>query len=184
MASSLSVGTIIELIENTKENTPLAVTIYRRSRAGDAQAVFELTRKSVRKLSPAFYTADAVETWMTGRDAQTYHADCASGSMTIAEVDGAPAGFSHAEPGEIIRLFVDVDYTGLGIGAELMRRALGDALPRGSGLVKIDATLNAVPFYEKWGFATVGKSVFPGRGSELPEIDVVMMEQHFDRMPG
>ena len=34
-----------------------------------------------------------------------------------------------------------------------MRRALQDALYQGRGKVRIEATLNAAPFYEKWGGA-------------------------------
>lgn len=161
----------------------MADTIYRRSTASDAQTVFDLTAKSVSALSPAFYSADVVESWMTGRSAETYRDACARQAMTIAETDGAASGFSHAIPGEIVRLFVDVRFTGLGIGAELMRRALRDALSGGSGFVKIEATLNAAPFYEKWGFLRVGRSVYAGRGPELPAIETVLMEQRFDRLP-
>ena len=161
----------------------MSVTNYRRSSANDAEKVFELTAKSISELSPNFYSAEVVETWMAGRSAENYREDCANQVVTIAEIDGKAAGFSHAVPGEIVRLFVDVEYTGLGIGAELMRRALRDALPNGSGHVKIDATLNAASFYEKWGFREVGRSVFPGRGPDLPAIDVIVMEQVFDRLP-
>ena len=115
----------------------MAATIYRRSTAADAQTVFDLTAKSVSALSPTFYSADVVETWMAGRSAETYRDACTSQAVTIAETDGAASGFSHAVPGEIVRLFVDVRFTGIGIGAELMRRALRDALSGGSGYVKI-----------------------------------------------
>ncbi len=161
----------------------MPVIIYRRSESHDAQAVFDLTCRSVSELSPAFYSSEVVETWMRGRNAQTYRNDCGDHAITIAEVDNVAAGFSHGVPGEVVRLFVDVAYTGLGIGAELMRRALRDALPSGSGTVRIDATLNAVAFYQKWGFAKVGQSVFPGRGPELPAIDVVVLERSFDALP-
>lgn len=162
----------------------MAATIYRRSTASDAQTVFDLTAKSVSALSPSFYSADVVETWMAGRSAETYRGACASQAVTIAETDGTASGFSHAVPGEIVRLFVDVRFTGIGIGAELMRRALRDALAGGSGYVKIEATLNAARFYEKWGFLRVGRSVYAGRGPDLPAIETILMEQQFDQLPG
>ncbi|WP_282607357.1 GNAT family N-acetyltransferase [Pelagibius sp. Alg239-R121] len=158
----------------------MSAALYRRSNASDAETLFELTAKSVSELSPAFYSAEVVETWMAGRSPETYRDDCANEAVTIAEINDKPAGFSHAVPGEVVRLFVDVKYTGFGIGAELMRRALRDALPTGSGLVKIDATLNAAPFYRKWGFTEVGRSVFPNRGPKLPVIDTIVVEQIFD----
>lgn len=162
----------------------MASTIYRRSTASDAQIVFDLTAKSVSALSPTFYSADVVETWMAGRSPETYRDACARKAMTIAETDGEASGYSHAVPGEIVRLFVDVRFTGIGIGAELMRRALRDALSGGSDHVKIEATLNAAPFYEKWGFVRVGRSVYAGRGPDLPAIDTILMEKQFDQLPG
>ncbi|MGR3760799.1 hypothetical protein ACUXV3_11810 [Roseobacteraceae bacterium NS-SX3] len=43
--------------------------------------------------------------------------------------------------------------------------------------MRIDATLNAAAFYRKWGFRETGRGVFPGRGPELPQIEVVTMER-------
>ena len=162
----------------------MAATIYRRSRASDAQTVFDLTARSVSALSPTFYSVDVVETWMAGRSPETYRGACAGKAMTIAETDGVASGYSHAVPGEIVRLFVDVRFAGIGIGAQLMRRALRDALSGGTGCVKIEATLNAASFYEKWGFRRVGRSVYAGRGPDVPAIDTILMEQHFDHLPG
>ncbi|MEP3864833.1 MAG: GNAT family N-acetyltransferase [Paracoccaceae bacterium] len=130
-------------------------------------------------MAPAPYSQEVVDTWMIGRIADDYLADCAGEIIWIAELDGKPVGFAHGEPGEIIRLFIDADHTGMGAGAGLMQRALEDALPNGTGKVKIEATLNAVPFYQKWGFTKVGESVFSGRDENLPAIDVVILEKQF-----
>ena len=120
---------------------------------------------------------------MSGRDVSDYLDDCANREIWIAEVGPYPAGFAHAVPGEVKRLFVDARHVGRGIGAGLMTRALSDALPGGAGIVKIDATLNAVPFYRKWGFREIGHSVFPGRGDDLPPIAVVVLQKEFPCLP-
>ncbi|MEX0301912.1 MAG: GNAT family N-acetyltransferase [Leisingera sp.] len=152
---------------------------YRRSRAGDAQAVFDLVSASVRRLAPVPYSQEVVDSWMAGRVPGDYLADCASGAIWIAEAGQAPAGFAHGVPGEVKRLFVAAEHTGKGAGAGLMARALADALPEGTGQVRIEATLNAVPFYARWGFAETGRGVFSGRAPQLPEIDVVILEKRF-----
>ena len=152
---------------------------FRNSRGSDAQTVFALTNKSVIGLARQHYSKDVVDSWMAGRSAETYQDDCDNGAIVIAEADGIPVGFVHAVPGEIVRLFVDAAYAGRGLGSRLMQKGLDMAVPKEGGTVKIDATLNAVPFYQKFEFSEVGRSVFPGRGNDLPVIDVVVMERQF-----
>ena len=152
---------------------------YRRSIASDTQAVFELVSRSVVRLAPTPYSQEVVDTWMVGRSADDYLNDCSGQLLWIAELDDKPIGFAHGEPGEIVRLFVDANQTSIGAGTGLMQRALKDALPNGSGKVKIEATLNAVSFYQKWGFEKVGEGVFSGRDENLPPIDIVMLEKVF-----
>jgi putative acetyltransferase len=114
---------------------------------------------------------------MHGRTVADYRDDCARGEIWIAELSGEVVGFSHGVPGEVKRLFVKEAAIGLGIGAELMKRALSDAR-NGVTEVIIDATLNAAPFYERWGFRRIGTGVFPGRDG-LPPIEIVHMTQSF-----
>lgn len=153
---------------------------YRRSTTTDTQHVFNLVTRSVRQLAPVPYDQDVVDTWMVGRVADDYQADCAERSLWIAEIDQNPVGFSHGIQGEVMRLFVDADYIGVGAGAGLMKRALQDALPNGTGKVRIEATLNAVPFYKKWGFSEIGTGVFSGRDESLPPIKIVILEKWFE----
>lgn len=153
-------------------------TQYRRSGPMDAEAVFAVMLASVRRLAPDPYSQEVVTTWMHGRSIEDYRDDCASGEIWIAERSGEVVGFSHGVPGEVKRLFVKETAIGLGIGAELMKRALSDARANGETKVIIDATLNAAPFYERWGFHRIGTGVFPGRDG-LPPIEIVHMTQSF-----
>lgn len=151
---------------------------YRRSTGADAEAVFALTAASVARLAPDPYPPEVVATWMAGRSPDDYRADCAAGRLWIAECGGVALGFAHGEPGEVKRLFVDAAQVGRGLGAGLMRRALADAMAGGTTRVRIEATLNAVPFYRRWGFAEVGRGVFAKREG-LPAIDVVLLERWY-----
>lgn len=152
---------------------------YRRSTAHDANAVFELVPASIINLAPDPYPQCVVDTWMDDRVVEDYLEDCRNQEIWIAEIEDVPIGFSHGVPGEIKRLFVDAKFMGRGAGTGLLKRALADALPGGSGLVRVDAMLNAVSFYQKWGFREVGRDVFPDRDEALPPIDVVIMEARF-----
>ncbi len=86
---------------------------------------------------------------------------------------------AQASPGEIKRLFIDADHAGKGIGSKLMELALDDALPARTGAVKILALLNAAPFYEKWGFRQIARTVLPDRDEGLPPIDIIEMKKVF-----
>lgn len=152
---------------------------FRPSRRSDAAAVFNLTKAAVARLAPEPYPQEVVETWMTGRVPQDYAEDCAAGAIWIAETSGHPAGYAHAVPGEIIRLFVDARCQGSGAVAALMCLALRDAIPEGGGVVRIEATLNAVPFYRRWGFREQGRGIFSGREG-LPPLEVVHLQAAFE----
>lgn len=152
---------------------------YRRSTADDTQAVFDLVTASVRRLAPVPYSQEVIDTWMVGRKVEDYQLDCAQGLVWLAETGGRPVGFSQGEPSEVKRLFVDADFTGLGIGAGLMERALDDARSGNRKAIVIEATLNAVPFYKKWGFVEVSEGIFPGREG-LPPIRIVRLSACFE----
>lgn len=149
---------------------------YRRAQEKDAKAVFDLVSASVAGLAPDPYPAEVVATWMTGRSVADYVADCQSQEIWIAEDGANPIGFSHGVPGEVVRLFVAASQTGKGIGVGLFERALIDARVNWEGPGTIEATLNAVPFYKKFGFVEVGASVFGGRGADLPAIETVILK--------
>ncbi len=153
--------------------------IYRRSTAEDAEAVFHLLAASVRHLAPTPYSQEVIDTWMVGTVVDDYRNECANQQIWIAELARFPVGFAQAFPGEIKRLFVHADHAGKGIGSSLMERALNDALPAGAGTVKIFALLNAAPFYKKWGFQEIGRTVLPDRDEGLPPIDMIEMENVF-----
>ncbi len=151
--------------------------IYRRSTAEDAEAVFHLIAASVRHLAPEPYSQEVIDTWMAGADTDYYLRDCTDRLIWIAEFAGVPIGMAQASPGEIKRLFIDSDHAGKGIGSRLMELVLNDALPSGTGTVKILALLNAAPFYEKWGFREIARTVLPDRDEGLPPIDIIEMEK-------
>ncbi|MEP4037036.1 GNAT family N-acetyltransferase [Pseudophaeobacter sp.] len=157
------------------ENRSLDIS-YRRSQKEDAKAVFDLVSASVAALTPKPYAPEVVASWMTGRSVADYVTDCQSQEIWIAQAGDAPIGFSHGVPGEVVRLFVAAGQTGKGAGIALFERALADARTDWDGPVTIEATLNAVPFYKRFGFVEIGPSVFGGRGPELPAIKTIVLK--------
>jgi len=149
----------------------------RPATAADATAVFEVTRDSVAGLATTHYTAAQIAGWMGDRTPATYLEGCESGRIRVAEQDGRVVGFVDAVPGEITRLFLLPEVARQGLGRALMQAGLQMARAGGRETLRIEATLNAVPFYAKFGFQPVGKGHFGGRQGDFPPIEVTIMER-------
>jgi len=151
--------------------------VIRPAVAGDAEAVFQVTRDSVAGLATTHYTPAQIAGWMGDRTPATYREACAGGRIRVAEQDGRVVGFVDAVPGEITRLFLLPGAAGLGLGRRLMEEGLAMAREGHDGPLRIEATLNAVAFYKRFGFREVGRGHFGGRQGEWPPIEVVYLER-------
>ena len=114
---------------------------------------------------------------MGTRTPETYREGCRTGRITIAEIEGRVVGYVDAIPGEIVRLFIRPECSGKGLGRQLMDIGLEAAKSEGHEKIKIEATLNAVSFYEHFGFSVVGQSFFSSERGEYPEISTLIMER-------
>jgi predicted GNAT family N-acyltransferase len=86
-----------------------------------------------------------------GRDAQAVH--------LIAETAGGLAiGTARLLPGgRLGRMAVLPDYRGQGVGSALLKQALVLAGQQGLGTLRLNAQIQVVSFYQRFGFETVGK---------------------------
>lgn len=147
----------------------------RPARPGDGGALFEVTRRSVAGLAAGHYSAEQVAGWMGLRTPAFYEDLVAGGRAVVAEHDGRVVGFVDAEPGEVTRLFLLPEAAGHGLGARLLAVGMETARDGHAGPVRVEATINAVGFYERHGFRVVGRGHFShGLGGE--PIDIVHME--------
>jgi predicted N-acetyltransferase YhbS len=156
------------------ERDPVSI---REATPEDAAAIFEVTRRSVAGLCRGHYSGRQVECWMGDRTPATYLAAIRAGQIRVATAAGAVVGYVDAVPGEIGRLFILPAYAGAGLGARLMRVGLAMAEPVSGGSIRVEATLNAEPFYRKFGFVPVGRGYFAGRSDGFPPIEIVIMER-------
>lgn len=149
--------------------------VLRPARAGDGQAVFEVTRLSVTALARKHYAPDQIAGWMGDRAASYYEDAIAKGRMVVAERAGRVVGFVDAEPGEVTRLFLLPEAAGAGLGKRLLDIGIDEARRSYEGPIRIEATLNAESFYRRHGFRTVGQGHF-SHGLGGAPIDIVHME--------
>ncbi len=142
----------------------------RPARPGEGRALYEITEAAIRGLAAAHYSPELIAGWMNGRDVAQYEAAIAKGGVIIAIEGVKPLGFVEAAIGEITRLFVRPKAAGQGLGRRLLARGVEMA---GGGEVRLNATLNAAPFYERCGFMPLGREIY--RQDDGTKIEIVKM---------
>jgi predicted GNAT family N-acyltransferase len=91
-------------------------------------------------------------------ETEEWDADDAVSVHALATLNREPVGTGRLNPaGKIGRIAVVAGMRGRGIGATILRRLLDEALRRGIRGPYLHAQLQAVPFYEKFGFACEGE---------------------------
>jgi GNAT superfamily N-acetyltransferase len=120
------------------------------------------------------YTDEQKDGWLANRTPTGYLAGIERGEMYVLERDGEILGFTHAVPGELVALFVSPEVSRTGVGSRLLKHALGQAQDDAKSIVVLEATLNAVEFYAKFGFLPTGTREVR-RGTA--ELSVVTMEK-------
>ena len=140
----------------------------------DAQRIHELHRDSVRALCASFYEPAIIDGWLRGRTPAGYLLGISNGATFVAETHSKIIGFSEGILGEVLAVFVDPQYAGRGVGTALLSRALDLAVGAG-GAVRLESTLNATGFYERFGFRQISHSIVRRNDVDVP---VVIMEKH------
>lgn len=86
--------------------------------------------------------------------------------LSVAEVDGKPAGFAGTLDGNLEMLFVDAAHRGRGIGSALLAHAITE-----HGVTSVDVNEQNAPatgFYAHRGFEVVGRSEIDEAGRPYP----------------
>ena len=129
----------------------------RDGRPEDAEALIALYRDTIRHVNLRDYTAAQVAAWAPDEIPAAPWADrLADSRWTVAERDGAVAGFCELEADGLVRmLFVHKHHQGRGIAAALLERA--EAQARAAGLTRLytEASLTARPVFERHGYRVI-----------------------------
>nr|WP_280821070.1 GNAT family N-acetyltransferase [Mesorhizobium soli] len=147
----------------------------RPAHQGDGQAVFDVTRLSVRALAKNHYSSGQIDGWMGNRTTEYYEDLIAMGRMVVAEQNGRIVGFVDTEPGEVTRLFLLEEAAGSGLGKQLLEIGIKNARLGHKGPIKVESTINAEGFYRKHGFRTIERGFF-SHGVGGDPIEIVHME--------
>ncbi|MFN3648860.1 MAG: GNAT family N-acetyltransferase [Armatimonadota bacterium] len=121
----------------------------------DALGLWQLRAAAIRHGAREHYSPEQIEVWVGRRTPESYHASIRKGRIVAAEdANGTVVGFGQLEPEtrEVEAVYVQPAWTRRGIGTRLLRTLEERARTAGLERLHLDASLNAVPFYEQSGY--------------------------------
>jgi putative acetyltransferase len=145
--------------------------MIRPARSDDAQQLAAVHVASIRGLCAADYAAEQIAAWTASLRPERYPPLIARGCAVVHDDGEALAGFAIGDPaaGVVNAVYVRPDRAGRGVGRALVAAIEDIVRAGGAAELRLHATLNAVGFYQRLGFAVVGPghNRLPG-GAELP----------------
>ena len=131
--------------------------IIRSAGIDDARLIKDLHDRAVLTLCQGEYTADQLQTWVSSSSLEKYQQRLADHRTFVAERAGVMVGYVRWNPAtaELCSIFVDPDHARQGIATRLMAHLYQDVAAWGVTDLWLDASLTAVPFYEKEGWRWV-----------------------------
>ncbi len=134
---------------------------FRRATAQDLDAVHRLQVDAIRHGTGGEYDSAAVEAWAGAFNREGFAEKVERHEVWIAEVRSRMVGYVSFDPAtfEIDSVYVAPEAAGAGIGRAMMEHILNVAREHRIENVWLDASRNAVPFYERLGFVTMEEVV-------------------------
>ncbi len=132
----------------------------------DASRFVQIHRRAILELGPASYTGRECDSWASGLQEDLYRKAMTSGGETfhVAEIDDHVIGFCSFREEEIIGLYVHPNHGRKGIGSALLASAESQISARPARVIRLNAALPAVEFYQFHGYRIIGRRSWKTRG--------------------
>jgi GNAT superfamily N-acetyltransferase len=127
----------------------------RPANAEDSEALWRVHTRAIRETAKSRYTPVQIEAWAGRLSPQGYGPGMAKNPFFVAEDgEGNIVGFGEVDlaKGEVKAVYVCPTRGRRGIGRHLLRTLEEVARQQGLAELQLDASLNAVPFYEGAGY--------------------------------
>lgn len=138
----------------------------------DAEDIHRIHDEAVQVTCKDFYNEEQIRVWLEDRSPQRYHQSIKKRELFVGQLNKETIGYIHVAPGEIMSIFVDPNFQGLGLGKQLLDYGLSIAI-KNHKKVKVQSTLNAEEFYKKNGFNKIRNDFHIIKGVKAP---VIIME--------
>ena len=132
----------------------------RTAAPSDTQAIARVHQDAIRALAGSHYSQAQLDAWAAIHSPAYYERVLSAyQEVLVAEQDGriVAAGRLDLESGNMQSVYVAPEAAGHGVGSALLEHMEALARMHGWPMVHLVASLNAVPFFEKRGYAKVSK---------------------------
>jgi ribosomal protein S18 acetylase RimI-like enzyme len=132
---------------------------FRAAVAADVDAIERIQLDAIRHGTAGHYDADAIEAWAGAFNRDGFVEKVDRDEVWIAEDAGTAVGYVSLVPAtlEIDSVYVAPESAGRGIGGALIEHILNVAREHELKSVWLDASTNAIPFYQRMEFAVTGE---------------------------
>lgn len=141
--------------------------MIRQATEHDAQTIYNLHIESVRVLCSKDYSSEVIDGWLEGLSPGGYKG-IAKTEMYVFEENDQIIGWIHVRPDNIVGLVVAPDHTRKGVGRALFNFGFDIVRQSRTGEIRFEATITAVPFYEKCGCKLIGHSSVTKNSIDVP----------------
>ncbi len=135
----------------------------------DLTAILDINLRAIFGTCVSHYTPSDLKQWVGDRSERNFEKHLEGNHLYIAERDGRTVGFLDVIPGEVLAVYVYPEEERKGYGKELLLKGIQEA-QKDSNEVIVFASLNAVTFYEKFGFKKEEEVKDSRHGIDLPLI--------------
>lgn len=134
----------------------------RQARQEDCQSIITVHVNAVTGIQSALYTPEEIQAWAVPKKPESYVESILSKEFFVAEEDGVIVGFGVLNPenAEVEAVYVIPRAGRRGIGLEILWKLEERARLLGLAELRLNASLNAVPFYTRAGYVAQAKSKY------------------------
>jgi GNAT superfamily N-acetyltransferase len=128
---------------------------FRSAGLQDFIIVKRITRRTIKKIYPAYYPKDVVSFFLKHHSDANILRDIKNNNVYLLEVDGKPVGTGSISDNEIGRVFVLPECQRRGYGTMIMNQ-LETIISKNYSHAKLSASLPAFNLYLKRGYTSIG----------------------------
>lgn len=134
----------------------------RRAQREDCHSIARVHAAAVGGISTTLYTPEEIKAWAVPRQVENYEELIGTREFVVAEWSDVLVGFGvlNAESSEVEAVYVSPNVKRQGIGLEVLRQLEARASVLGLKALRLNASLNAVPFYERAGYVAQEQSKY------------------------
>jgi putative acetyltransferase len=138
------------------------VVIIRKADQADCSSIAHVHTAAVRAISTSLYTPEEIEAWARPRTPEDYTQSIRTKEFYVAVGEGTIVGFGvlNQESREIEAVYVSPNVGSRGVGRMILCRLEDRARGLGLDELSLNASLNAVRFYQDAGYVAQEESKY------------------------